>query len=69
MLFGLLHRVAIVVIDFKESTIYLSTKYFYLHVKFVRKIMQIFSSSICALYISAVPPIYLLYCSQICRIC
>ena len=50
MLFGYLNRVAIIVIDLKES----------IQVKFVRKIMRIFSSSICALYTSSVPPIFVL---------
>ena len=34
----------------------------------VRKIMQIFSSSICAPY-NVFYPLYLLYCTQICRVC
>ena len=56
MLFGLLHRLTNAIIYLKE-TLYL---WFYLHVKSVRRcqIMQIFSSSTCALDTSAVSPIF-----------
>ena len=56
MLFGLLHRLTNAIIYLKE-TLYL---WFYLHVKSVSscQIMMIFSSSTCALYTSAVSPIF-----------
>ena len=56
MLFGFFHTVTNAIFDLKE-TLYL---FFYVHVKFVRscQIMQIFSSSTCALYSSAVSPIF-----------
>ena len=55
MLFGFLHRVTNAIIDLKETYLWC-----YLHVKFVRscQITQIFSSSTCALYTSAVSPIF-----------
>ena len=54
MLFGFLRRVTIVIIALKETISFM----FYVHVKFVRKVMQIFSSSICAVYITAESPIF-----------
>ena len=61
MLFGFLRRVTIAIIALKET---ISLK-FYVHTKFVRKILLIFFSSICAVYITAESPIFVVLQSNL----